>query len=183
MVELCLTLCDLMDCSLPGSSIHGNSPGKNTGVGCHALLQGIFPTQGSNPDLLYCGFFTIWTTLLQGRPRILEWVVCAFPRGSSWPRSPARVSFIAGGFFNSWATRETLFSDSEKHIPLDRKSEVIKVLLREIWASLVAQSLKRLPAMRETWVRSLLPSKGSQRVRHDWATSLLFFKRNYPNCG
>jgi len=38
-----------MDCSLPGSSVHGDSPGKNTGVGCHALFQGIFPTQGSNP--------------------------------------------------------------------------------------------------------------------------------------
>ena len=37
-----------------GSSVHGISPGKNTGVGCHFLLQGIFPTQGSNPDLLDC---------------------------------------------------------------------------------------------------------------------------------
>ena len=37
-----------MDCSLPGSSVHGDSPGKNTGLGCHALLQGIFPTQGSS---------------------------------------------------------------------------------------------------------------------------------------
>ena len=42
-------LCDPMDCSLPGSSVHGDSPDKNTGVGCRALLQGIFPTQGSNP--------------------------------------------------------------------------------------------------------------------------------------
>ena len=49
-----LTLCDLVDCSLPGSSVHGDSPGKNTGVGSHALLQGIFPTQGSNPGLLHC---------------------------------------------------------------------------------------------------------------------------------
>ena len=40
--------------SLPGSSVHGDSLGKNTGVGCHALLQGIFPTQGSNPGLLHC---------------------------------------------------------------------------------------------------------------------------------
>ena len=43
-----------MDCSLPGSSVQGDSPGKNAGVGCQALLQGIFPTQGSNPDLLQC---------------------------------------------------------------------------------------------------------------------------------
>ena len=34
-----LTLCDPMDYSLPGSSVHGHSPGKNTGVGCHALLH------------------------------------------------------------------------------------------------------------------------------------------------
>ena len=38
-----------MDSSLPGCSVHGDSPGKNTGVGCHALLQGIFPAQESNP--------------------------------------------------------------------------------------------------------------------------------------
>ena len=52
-LQSCPTLCDPMDCSLPGFSVHGDSPGKNTGVGCHALLQGIFPTQGSNPGLLH----------------------------------------------------------------------------------------------------------------------------------
>ena len=60
-------LCNPMDCSPPGSSVHGNSPGKNTGVGCHALLQGIFLTQGSNPCLftspaLAGGFFSTRTT-------------------------------------------------------------------------------------------------------------------------
>ena len=49
----CLTLCNPMDCSPPGSSVHRDSPGKNTGMGCHALLQGIFPAQGSNLHLLY----------------------------------------------------------------------------------------------------------------------------------
>ena len=48
------TLCDPMDCSPAGSSVHGDSPGKNTGVGCHALLQGIFPTQGWDPGPLHC---------------------------------------------------------------------------------------------------------------------------------
>ena len=43
-----------MNCSLPVSSVHGDSPGKNTGVGCHALLQRIFPTQGLNTGLLNC---------------------------------------------------------------------------------------------------------------------------------
>ena len=47
-----LTLWDHMDCSPPGSSVHGDSPGKNTGVGCHALLHGIFPMQGLDLSLL-----------------------------------------------------------------------------------------------------------------------------------
>ena len=48
-----LLLCDPMDCSPPGSSVHGDSPGKNTGVGCLALLQGIFLAQGLNSLLLH----------------------------------------------------------------------------------------------------------------------------------
>ena len=55
--QLCLILCDPMDCSPPGSWVHGDSPGKNTGVGCHFLLHGIFPAQGSNPGLPHHGCF------------------------------------------------------------------------------------------------------------------------------
>ena len=51
VAQSCLTLCDPMDCSF-SSWI---SPGKNTGVGCHFLLQGILPTQGSNSGLPRCG--------------------------------------------------------------------------------------------------------------------------------
>ena len=58
------TLCNTMDCCPPGSSVHRDSPGKNTGEGCHALLQVIFPTQRLNPGLPLAGrFFTIWATL------------------------------------------------------------------------------------------------------------------------
>ena len=80
-----------MDCSLQGSSVHGDSPGKNTGVGCHALLQGIFPTQWLNPCLSHCGWI-LYCLNHQGSPRILEWVACPFSRGSSpgiEPGSPA----------------------------------------------------------------------------------------------
>ena len=66
VTQSCPTLCDIMNCSPPGSSVHGDSPGKNIGVGCHAPLQGIFPTQGSNLHLtspaLADGFFTNSTT-------------------------------------------------------------------------------------------------------------------------
>ena len=46
--------CDPRDCSLPASSVHGDSLGKNTGVGCQFLLQGIFPTHELNSGLLHC---------------------------------------------------------------------------------------------------------------------------------
>ena len=52
--QSCPTLCNPLDCSPPDSSVHGDSPGKNTGVGCHSLLQGISLTQGLNPGLLHC---------------------------------------------------------------------------------------------------------------------------------
>ena len=55
LLQSCLTLYNAMDCSSPGSFLHlWDSPGKNTGVGWHALLQEIFLTQGLNPCLLHC---------------------------------------------------------------------------------------------------------------------------------
>ena len=48
-----LAFCDPMDCSPLGSSVRRIFQAKNTGVGCHFLLQGIFPTQGSNLCLLH----------------------------------------------------------------------------------------------------------------------------------
>ena len=50
--RLCSTLCGPLDCSPPGSSVHGSFQARNPGMGCHFLLQGIFPTQGSNLRLL-----------------------------------------------------------------------------------------------------------------------------------
>ena len=54
VAQSCPILCDPMDCSPPGSSVHGDSLGKNIGMGCHAVLQGNFPTQGWNPGLPNC---------------------------------------------------------------------------------------------------------------------------------
>ena len=52
--QSCPTFCEPMDCNPTGPSVHGDSLGKNTGVSCHSLLQGIFPTQGLNPGLPRC---------------------------------------------------------------------------------------------------------------------------------
>ena len=61
-----------------------DSPVKNTGVGCHALLQGIILSLGSNPGLPHCRWF-LHHLSHQGSPRILEWVACPFSRGSPDP--------------------------------------------------------------------------------------------------
>ena len=52
--QSCPTPWQSMDSSPPGSSVHGDCPGKNTGVSCHFLIQAIFLTQGSNQCLLNC---------------------------------------------------------------------------------------------------------------------------------
>ena len=65
-LQSCLTLCDPIDSSLPGSSVHSCPPGKDTWMGCCALLQGIFLTQGLNPCLLWLthcrGILYHWAT-------------------------------------------------------------------------------------------------------------------------
>ena len=62
-----------------------NSPGQNTGVGSLSLLQGIFPTQESNPGLSHCRWI-LYQLSQKESPRILEWVAYSFSRGSSQQR-------------------------------------------------------------------------------------------------
>ena len=133
VTQLCPTLWDPIDCNPPGSSVHGNSPGKNTGVSSHALLQGIFPIQGSKPGLPH------WRWILyhlshQGSPKILECVAYPFSRGSSWPRNRIRFFYVAGGFFTSWATREAQF-DYDLGVILLREEKHNKSVTKSINSS------------------------------------------------
>ena len=77
-----------------------NSPGQNAGVDNHSILQGIFPTQGSNPGLRHCRRIR-YQLSHKGNLRILEWVAYPFSSRSSRPRNLTRVSCIAGRFFTS----------------------------------------------------------------------------------
>ena len=101
VAQLCLTFFDPMDSS------PWNSPGQNTRAGSLSLLQGIFPTQGLNPGLPR-GRWILYQPNHQGSPRILGWVAYSFSSGSSQCRNRTGVSCIAGGFFTSWDTRESL---------------------------------------------------------------------------
>ena len=83
VTQFCWTLCNPMDCTVHGIYY---SPSQNTGVGSLSLLQGIFPTQGSNPHFLH--FRPILYQLgHKGSPRIPEWTTNPFSRGSSRPRN------------------------------------------------------------------------------------------------
>ena len=82
-----------------------DSPGQNTGVGSLSLLQGIFPTQGSNPGLAHRRWI-LYQLSHKGSPRMLEWVAYPFSIGSSRPRNPTEVSCIACGFFTNWTIRK-----------------------------------------------------------------------------
>ena len=77
-----------------------NSPGQNTGVDSLSLLQGIFPTQGSNPSLPYCRQI-LYQLSHKGSPRILEWVAYPFSSGSSQTRNRTGVSCIAEAHMKS----------------------------------------------------------------------------------
>ena len=106
VAQSCLTLRNPIDYSPPGSPVLEDSPGNNTGVRCHALLQGISPTQGSNPGFPQCRQI-LYHLSHQGSSRVLKWVAYPLSSRSSWTRNQTRVSCIAGKLFTSWATRAT----------------------------------------------------------------------------
>ena len=112
-----------------------NSPGRNTGVGCHALLQGIFLPQGLNPHLLCCLHWQVGSLLLKSsskpnewvkgtqscltlfnpmdytvhgnlQARILQWIAFPLPGGSSQPKDRTQVFHIACRLFTTWVIRE-----------------------------------------------------------------------------
>ena len=102
--------------SLRPQGLHSpwNSPGQNTGVSSHSILQGIVLTQGSNPGLPHCRRI-LYQLSHKGSPRILEWVACPFSSLFSQPRNWTGVSCIGSRFFTSWATREALSGAKTHH--------------------------------------------------------------------
>ena len=96
VTESCQTLCDSTRLLCPWGFSR-----QNTGVGCHALFQ------GWNPGLPHCRGILYQLSHKESQ-RILEWVAYPFSTGSSQPRNRTGVTCIAGEFFTSWATRETI---------------------------------------------------------------------------
>ena len=94
VAQLCPTLCDPMDCSPPGSSVHGDSPGKNTGVVCHALLQGSSQCRDQTQVSHIAGrFFTVGATT----------DLCLVPGCF-----PATMAELSGRTENLWYTKPNM---------------------------------------------------------------------------
>ena len=139
-------------------AIHGlyspwNSLGQNTGVGSLSLLQGILPTQGTNPGLPH-GRQILYQLSHEASPRILEWVAYPFSTRSSRPRNRTGVSCIAGRFFINWAIREAhevlsshqylQFQSSPKGLP-PASQHPITVCLLSIVKTLAANNINTFP--------------------------------------
>ena len=99
-----------LHCKADALPVEPQGKPKNTVVGSLSLLQGIFPSQESNQGLLHFRQ-VLYQLSYKGSPKTLEWISYPFSRESSRPRNQTRVSWIAGGFFSSWAIREAPFSD------------------------------------------------------------------------
>ena len=161
----CLTLCNPLDCSPQGACVHGDSPGKDTGVGCHALLQRIFPTQGLNLCLL----------------RLLNWQVDSLLHHlgsppltklkSKWSPTKIKQANQAIKHLNQTAQKKKkkkgiafhIFHIPHTHLPSAG------------WLWSVPRSLVGIGAAHHNTLCDLKPSIGSLRVRHYWATSLSLF--------
>ena len=100
--------CSVVSDSLRPQGLYSpwDSPGQSTGVGSLSLLQGTFWIGGLNLGLPHCRWI-FYQLSYKGSPRIREWVVYPFSRGSSQPRNQTRVSCIAGWFFTNWAITKT----------------------------------------------------------------------------
>ena len=112
VTQSCLTLCNPMDCNPPGSSVHEESSGKNTRVGCHFLLQEVKWSEVAQSCLTLCNPMdcSLQGSSVHGifQARVLEWVAISFSRGSSQPGDGTHVSCIARRFLplsHQWSPR------------------------------------------------------------------------------
>ena len=118
-------------CSVVSDSVrpHGlyslwNSPGQNTGVGSLSLLQGIFPTQGSNPGLPHCRL--LYQLSHKRSPRIVEWIAYPFSSTSSQPRNLLHCRQILYQLSYQFSSVQSL-SDVQLCDPMDRSTPGLPV--------------------------------------------------------
>ena len=190
-------LCDAMVSSLPGSWVRGSFPGKNTRVGCHALLQGIFPKWVKWKSLSCAWLFSIpWTSPWNSPGQNTGLGTFPFSRGSSQPRDWTQISHIAGRFFTSWATREAQPRDqiylsyislwklgSLPLAPPEKSFSLLLLLLlgcfNRVWPCVIPQTAahQALPSLgfsrQEHWSGLPFPSPMHESEKWKWSRSVV----------
>ena len=146
-----LCLWDLMDSNLPGSFVHGDSSGKNTGVGCLALLQWIAqPRDWTQVSCIADGFFTVWATresqdywsgyckwysehrILQMDARYIQ-ALC----GEQWWED----FFVGGGvFLFQWIIFQYQINKENKHLLQEKSNSKNDSKYSNVWVCLIVQS-------------------------------------------
>ena len=166
VAQSCLTLCNPMSIPWTFHTVHGILQARILELGSLSLLQGISPTQGSNPHYRRI----LYQLSHKESPRILEWVTYPFFSGSSPPRNWTKVSCIAGGFFTNWAVLSVLEQYSRCHLPM-QEMQVCSLgqeyLLEEEMAIHFSILAWKIPWTKEP---GGLQSMELQRIGHDWAT-------------
>ena len=152
-----LTLCDPTDNSPPGCSIHGDSPGKNTGLGCHALLQGILPTQGSNPGLPHCGWILCQLSH-QGNPRILERVACPSPGDLPEPGIERRPPALQADSLPAELPGRVIISKTFLHLLIVHRAQTPKRTVKKASLLLLPLPFPSLPSPWSLGPWALLPT-------------------------
>ena len=162
VAQSCPILCNPMDCSPPGSSVHGDSPGKNTGVGCHALL----PTQEDLPNPgIKLGFSALYADSLLSEPP-----------GKPKNTGVGSLSLFQGIFPAqecNWGLLHCcwiLYQLSYQGSPCIGYTNIIwEPTMEKAMAPRSSTLVWKIPRMEEP---GRLQSMESRRVGHDWATSL-----------
>ena len=153
VAQSCLTLGDPMDYNPPGASVHGDSPGRNTGVGYHALLQGNFPAQGSNPGLLHCRWILYclchhvsptqfrWSQFCWPHPKHHSQVVDTSIKSTLWFLCLFTCCSISEkGFLPSFFKRPNPSQSSDLRRDFQRPSLTILNILHHCTVSLLARN-------------------------------------------
>ena len=150
-LQSCLTLCNLMDRSLPGSSFHEDSPGKDTEVVCHVILQGIFPTQGSNLCLLHLLYWQA-DFLPLAPPVTQEFIVICYAENQKINTHMQKLIYICR---NKICDRTQKLKWANECIPLKQKFQLIlstkeiNFSYRRYSVNLERQKIKRTNIMRQ----------------------------------
>ena len=118
VAQSCPTLCNPLDCSLPGSSVHGILQARILEWIAFPFSKGSSQLRDQTQGFPHCRQI-LYQLSHKENPRILEWAAYPFSSRSSQPRNQTRASCIAGRFFTNWALREArgnILQDNKGHI-------------------------------------------------------------------